>query len=88
MAAEEVEQRVMVSNVYQCTACAREFKDKSLLTKHFNMEHAKIARECSIGDFIYFHYYSCSIVSTHPPDLSILFFPAHCAVKFWSPRLM
>ena len=45
MAAEEVEQRVMVSNVYQCTACAREFKDKSLLTKHFNMEHAKIARE-------------------------------------------
>ncbi|XP_063685808.1 zinc finger protein 39-like [Bolinopsis microptera] len=44
MSAEEVEQRVMVSNVYQCTACAREFKDKSLLTKHFNMEHAKIAR--------------------------------------------
>lgn len=45
MAAEEVEQRVMASNVYQCTACAREFKDKSQLTKHFNMEHSKVSRK-------------------------------------------
>ena len=40
-----MEQRVMASNVYQCTACAREFKDKSQLTKHFNMEHSKVSRK-------------------------------------------